>query len=188
MKWLMSVARVIGASLPFVPSLIQLQAEIDSAAIQRRLLALEDPISILHPDIRDVSEKIYAGLVDTDSAKLNFDEVFYRRYSRPLAILEAQGFIVGAHVIGARYADGLRLQDPQFVLYLAALYEDQSKMDRLVDLLENCKPGQWLHARDFEADIRLPRPVIKALFQLYEARGFGQCSSEVGAVSYVGRV
>lgn len=188
MKWLMSVSRVVGASLPFVPSLIQLQAEIDSAAIQRRLLALEDPISLLHPDIRDVSEKIYAELVSTDSAKLKFDEAFYARYGRPLAILESQGFINGNHAVGGRYVDGFWLGDPKYVVYLSALYEDQSKMDRLVELLENCKPGQWLHARDFEADIQLPRPVIKALFQLYEARGLGQCSNEIGAVSYVGRV
>ena len=183
----MSVARVVGSSLPFVPSLIQLQAEIDSAAIQRRLLALEDPISLLHPDIREVSEKLYGELVSTGSAKLKFDNPFYVQYSRALAILEAQGFIVGTHAIGARYVDGLWLQDPKYVVYLCALYEDQSKMDRLVDLLESCKPGQWLHARDFEADVQLPRPVIKALFQLYEARGLGQCSREIGAVSYVGR-
>jgi hypothetical protein len=187
MKWLMSVARVVGASLPFMPSLIQLQVEIDSAAIQRRLLALEDPISLLHPDIREVSEKLYRELITTGSAQIKFDDALYTRYSRPLAILEAQGFIVGTHAIGARYVDGLWLQDPKYILYLCALYEDQSKMDRLVDLLESCKPGQWLHARDFEADVHLPRPVIKALFQLYEARGLGQCSSEMGAVSYVGR-
>lgn len=123
----------------------------------------------------------------TGSAKLKFDGAFYTQYSRPLAILEAQGFIVGTHAIGARYVDGLWLQDPRYVVYLCALYEDQSKMDRLVDLLESCKPGQWLHAKDIEGDVQLARPVIKALFQLYEARGLGQCSSEIGAVSYVGR-
>ena len=188
MKWLMPVARIVGASLPFVPSLMQLQAEIDSVAIQRRLLTLEDPISTLHPDIREVSEKLYRELAATGVAKLRFDGAFYTQYSRSLAILEAQGFIAGTHAIGAKYVDGLWVQDPKYVVYLCALYEDQRKMDGLVQLLESCKPGQWLRGEDIEADLQLPRPVIKALFQLYEARGIGNCSKEVGAVSYVSRV
>lgn len=187
MKWLMSVARIIGASLPIVPSLMQLQAEIDSAAIQHRLLALEDPISKLHPDIREVSEKLYGELVRTGAQKLLFDSAFYSQYSRSLAVLEAQGFIFGTHAIGAQYVDGLWVKDPIYVVYLCALYEDQTKMDSLVYLLESCKPGQWLHGKDIEADLKLRRPVIKALFQIYEARGLGNCSKEVGAVSYVGR-
>jgi len=141
-KWLMSVARIVGASLPFVPSLMQLQAEIDSVAIQRRLLTLEDPISTLHPDIREVSEKLYRELAATGVAKLQFDSVFYAQYSRSLAILETQGFIVTNHAIGARYVDGIWVQDPKYVVYLCALYEDQNKMDGLVQLLESCKPGQ----------------------------------------------
>jgi hypothetical protein len=187
MRWLMSVARIVGASLPLVPSLLQLQAEIDSAAIQRRLLSLEDPISTLHPDIREVSEKLYRELTATRVANLRLDGAFYTQYSRSLAILEAQGYIVGTHAIGARYVDGLRVQDPKYVVYLCALYEDQSKMDGLVQLLESCRPGQWLRGEDIEADLQLPRPVIKALFQLYEARGLGDCSQEIGAVSYVAR-
>ncbi|MDP1682516.1 MAG: hypothetical protein Q8L39_12175 [Burkholderiales bacterium] len=187
MKWLMSVARIVGASLPFVPSLMQLQTEIDSVAIQRRLLSLEDPISTLHPDIREVSEKLYRELAATGVTNLRFDSAFYTQYSRPLAILEAQGFIVGTHAIGARYVDGLWVQDPKYVVYLCALYEDQSKMDGLVQILESCTPGQRLRGEDIEAELQLPRPVIKALFQLYEARGLGDCSREIGAVSYVAR-
>jgi len=186
-KWLMSVARIVGASLPFVPSLMQLQTEIDSVAIQRRLLALEDPISTLHPDIREVSEKLYKEMATTGVTKLRFDVAFYTQYSRSLAILEAQGFISGTHAIGAKYVDGFWVQDPRYVVYLCALYEDQGKMDGLVQLLENCKPGQWLRGEAVEADLQLPLPVIKALFKLYEAKGLGNCSKEVGVVSYVGR-
>lgn len=183
----MSVARVVGASLPFAPSLIQLQAEIDSAAIQQRLLALEDPISTLHPDIREMSENIYQELVVAGQENLRFDAAFYTKYSRPLAILEAQGCIIGIHAIGAKYVNGLWLKDPRYVVYLCALYEDQKKMDGLVQLIENCAPGQWLRGEDVETDLQLPRPVIQALFQLYEARGLGSCSKEAGAVCYVCR-
>ena len=183
----MPVARVVGASLPFVPSLIQLQAEIDSSAIQQRLLALEDPISTLHPDIRAVSEKLYRELAATGNAKIRFDDAFYTQYSRPLAILEAQGFITGTHAFGTKYADGLWVQDPKYVVYLCALSEDQSKMDGLVQLMENCTTGQWLRGEDIASDLHLPLPVIKALFQLYEARGLGNFSKETGAVNYLCR-
>ena len=121
MKWLMPVARVVGASLPFVPSLIQLQAEIDSSAIQQRLLALEDPISTLHPDIRAVSEKLYRELAATGNAKIRFDDAFYTQYSRPLAILEAQGFITGTHAFGTKYADVFGCRIPN-MLFTSVLY------------------------------------------------------------------
>jgi hypothetical protein len=125
--------------------------------------------------------------VRTGALKLRFDPTFYTQYGRSLAVLEAQGFIVSTHAIGAQYVDGLWVHDPRYVVYLCALYEDQIKMDSLVHLLESCKPGQWLHGKDIEADLQLSRPVINALFQIYEARGLGSCSKEIGAVSYVGR-
>ena len=134
-----------------------------------------------------MSERLYKELAATGVAKLRFDGAFYTQYSKSLAILEAQGFIVGTHAIGGRYVDGLWLQDPKYVVYLCALYEDQSKMDRLVQLLESCTPGQWLRGEEIAVDLQLPRPVIQALFQLYEAQGLGHCSQESGAVRYVGR-
>lgn len=118
MKWLMPVARVTGASLPFVFALIQLQSEIDLVTIQRRFFVLVDPISTLHPDIRAVAERLYRELAATGNAKIRFDDAFYTQYSAPFAILEAQGFIVGTPAFGAKYADGLWVQDPKYVVYL----------------------------------------------------------------------
>jgi hypothetical protein len=187
MKWLMSVARIIGASFPYCSSLLQLQAEIDSAAVQRRLLVLEDPISQLHPGIREVSEKLYNELSAKGEATLRFDPGFYSQHGKSLAILEAQGFIVGSHAIGARYVDGLWLQDPRYIVYLCSLYEDQGRMDRLVELLEACPPGQWLRGEEIANALQLPRPVVKALFDLYEQRGLGVCSKEIGAILYLSR-
>lgn len=160
MKWLMSVVRIVGASLPFAPSLVQLQAESDSAAVQRRLLVLEDPISALHPDIREVSEKLYRKLVEIGDAKLRFDPAFYAQFSRPLAILEAERFIVGTHAMGSRYVDGLWVKDPNYFVYLCALYEDQQKMDELVQVLEDCQAGQWLNGHAIAESLHLPRPVV----------------------------
>ena len=60
-------------------------------------------------------------------------------------------------------------------------------MDGLVQLMENCTTGQWLRGEDIASDLHLPLPVIKALFQLYEARGLGNFSKETGAVNYLCR-
>jgi hypothetical protein len=187
MKWLMSLVRIVGASLPYGSALLQLQAEIDSAAIQKRLRMLEDPISQLHPDVREVSEKLYNQLSATGEATLQFDAGFYAKYGKPLAILEARGFIAGAHAIGMKYVGGLWLQDPGYFVYLCALYEDQSKMDRLIELLAACAPGQWLRGDEIAKDLQLPRPVVKAFFELYEQRGLGTCSKEIGAILYLSR-
>ncbi len=185
MKWLMSVDSAVGASFPLMPLLNQLPTELDSAAIQRRLLAQEDSISTLHPDIRELSEKLYQKLVATGSTKLQFDNVFYTQYGRPLAILEKQGFIAGSGTLGAKHTDGFTLKN-EYIIYLCALYEDQGKMDALVQLLESCKPDQRLRAEVIEPELQLSRPVIKVLFQLYEEKGLGKCLKEIGVVHYYG--
>ena len=198
MKWLFSVVRMFGASFPFASSLVQLQAEVDSAAVRQRLLALEDPISTLHPDIRKLSEKLYNGLAagtgNLDKAlaaagvaMFRFDDAFAAEYGKPLAILEKKGFIEGTHSIGGPDFDRVYLRAPEYFGYLCALYEEPSKMDRLVEILDTCKRGQWLLGEKIAPDLQLPLPVVKAFFRLYEERGLGECSREIGVARYVGR-
>jgi len=35
-------------------------------------------------------------------------------------------------------------------------------------------------------EIKLPLPVVAACFQIYESKGYGVCSAEIGAVIYCG--
>jgi len=127
------------------------------------------------PDIRKLSEKLYKGLAAASEnldkalagngvAKFRFDDSFLTQYSKPLAILEKRGFIQGTHSIGGRDFDAVYLHAPEYFVYLCALYEDQTKMDRLVELLETCKRREWLLGEKIAGDVQLPLPVVRAFF------------------------
>jgi len=185
MDWLFSILRVAGASFPVASSLVQLQAEIDSKALLQRVTKLEDPISHLHDDVPEVSRQIYRKLKRENSAKLYFDDEFYKKFSRALAALESQGYIKGGHALGKNYAKGIRLVDPSYIMYLCAIEEDTEKMEFLVKHVNDCEVSQWLDGNRIEFD--LPLPVIKAVFNIYESKGLGICSKEADSCRYMGK-
>ena len=116
---------------------------------------------------------------------MDFDDEFYNKFSRALAALESQGYIKGGHAIGKNYAAGIRLVDPSYIMYLCAIEEDEKKMESLVKIVDDCEIGQWLDGNRMEID--LPLPVIKAVFDIYESKGFGICSRELGSCKYMGK-
>ncbi|MCD4754699.1 MAG: hypothetical protein K8R75_02700 [Deltaproteobacteria bacterium] len=185
MDWLLSIVRVAGASFPVASSLVQLQAEIDSKALLERVAKLEDPVSRLHDDVPELSRQIYRKLKLENSTKLDFDEEFYKKFGRALAVLESQGYIKGGHALGKNYAAGIRLVDPSYIMYLCAIEEDSEKMESLMKVVDGCKVGQWLDGNRIQID--LPLPVIKAVFDIYESKGYGLCSQEVGSCKYIGK-
>jgi len=187
MDWFFSIIRVAGASFPVSSSLVQLQSEIDSKALLERVEKLEDPVSFLHDDVPALSKVIYHKLKSQESTKLLFSDEFYSKYSRPLAVLESHGFVKGCHAIGKRYAAGIRLCDPSFIMYLCAIAEDKNKMQELLKIVDSCEVGKWLDGKKIKADVELPLPVIKAVFDIYESKGYGLCSKTIGAVQYIGK-
>ena len=187
MDWLMSIVRIAGASFPGASSLVQLQAEIDSKALLERVSRFEDPISFLHELVPEVSKLIYDGIKATNSNKLEFDDSFYEKYSRPLATLESQGFIKGSHAVVKSFAAGLRVTDPSFVMYMCALAENKQKMESLMKIVDDCPKGKWLNGKQIQESLGLPLPVIQAVFDIYEAKGYGLCSKEVGSSKYIAK-
>jgi len=185
MGWFFSIIRIAGVAFPVASSLVQLQAEIDSKALQRKVAKLEDPISHLHDDVPEVSRQIYQKLKLLNSVKLDFDDEFYKKFSRALAVIESKGYIKGGHALTKNYATGIRLIDPSYIMYLCALEENEEKMESLVKLVNDCKVGQWLDGKKISID--LPLPVIKAVFDIYESKGFGICSKERGSCNYMGK-
>ena len=189
MDWLLSIVRIAGASFPVASSLVQLQAEIDSKALLERVDRLEDPVSYLHNDVPELSRLIYQKLKLVNLAKLDFNDDFYNKYSRALAALESHGYIKGGHVLGKKkYAAGIRLVDPSYIMYLCALEEDDDKMTSLIKVVDGCKVGEWLDGNNIQKSINLPLPVIKAVFDIYESKGYGLCSKEIGSTKYMGKV
>jgi hypothetical protein len=187
MDWLFSIIRIAGVAFPFASSLVQLQAELDNKDLSKRIKRLEDPISHLHDDISKVAEIIYSTLKTQNQNTLSFDTEFYKNYARPLAMLESQHCIQGNHCIGHRYYAGISLCDPSFVMYLCVLNEDEEKMKRLISITDTCKQWQWLNGISIAAELHLPQPVVEAVFQIYQSKGLGLLSQEIGTINYLGQ-
>jgi hypothetical protein len=185
--WLCSIVRIAGAAFPVTSSLIQLQAELDSDALLKRVQKLEDPVSCLHKDVPEVSKAIYEALRKKDDKNLSFNEVFYEQFSKPLAALESEGYIKGCHTIGKRFENGIYVSDPTFIMYMCALDKDSNKMAHLLEIVESCSIGQWLNGKKIQEEMGLPLPVIEACFDIYESKGYGICSNVVGSVLYMGK-
>lgn len=187
MNWFFSIIRIAGASFPVASSFVQLQSEIDAEAMKESINKLSDPISYLHDDVPELSKLIYSELKISDSRKLYFDETVYKKYSRALAALESKGYIKGCHTTVKSYAEGICLPDPSYIMYLCVLAEDSEKMEKLVAIVDSCEIGKWLNGKEIKTEIDLPLEVIKAVFEIYESKGYGLCSKAVGAARYMGK-
>lgn len=184
MNWFFSIIRSAGSSFPVSASFVQLQSELDSDKLDKRIKRIEDPVSNLHPDIQIVSKKMYALIKKTERENITFDNEFIEKYGRPLAILEKNGFIKGSHAIGKCWVGSTYLSDPSYVLYLCKLSEPEKKMNSFFRLLEGSKPGDSFEGVDIQKTIDLPIPVIKAFFKVYQSMGYGFCSKTIGVCHF----
>ena len=122
MDWFTSLIKMAGASFPGTASFVQLLSDIESQEIRERLIKLEDPISSLHSDIPELSKLLYKAIIDTDESHLDLTEELYARYSRALASLESEGIIKGGHTLQKRYAAGIWITDPSYIIYMCVQF------------------------------------------------------------------
>jgi len=61
-------------------------------------------------------------------------------------------------------------------------------MGKIIDTLESAELGQWLIGSEMQAETPIPIPVINAVFEIYERKGYGLRSNEIGACAYVSQV
>lgn len=184
-EWFFKIIRIAGVNFPVAASLVQLQAEIDSDAMEERINKLSDPISYLHDDIQELSMLIYAELRKKDVRQLDFDDKnIYVKFSKPFAALESQGYIQCLNAIGSN-KHGIYLSDPSYIMYLCALAENSQKMNNLVDKVYYCEINKWLDGNEIKNEIDVPLEVIKAVFEIYESKRYGICSKEIGVARYL---
>jgi hypothetical protein len=184
MDWFLSLVRIAGSSFPGAASLAQLQSELDTKEVRRRITALEDPIGQLHPQVPALGALLYQEIATTGRSKIRLAEEAYRQFSRPLAVLEAAKLVTGGHALGRRYADGLVVTDPVFVVYLARAFGDSGALERLITAVDQCRTDQWLKGEELVEEHGLPQPVVNAVFRVYEARGYGITSKTIGESLY----
>ena len=187
MDWLLSIVRVAGASFPVASSLVQINSEIESKALLQRVAKLEDPISHLHEQVPELSKHIYQEVKKTNSTSIKFEDSFYKTFRRPLAALESQKFIKGGHAIGKQFAVGLRVVDPSYIMYMCALAEESKKMEALINKVDSCEGGKWINGVEIHNSLGIPLPVVQAVFEIYETKGYGLCSKTIGESKYMGK-
>ena len=187
MNWFFAITRIAGASFPGASSLVQLQAELGAEALSKRVQCLEDPISTLHEDVPELSKKFYEVLTETDYNKAQFDDDVYSKFSRAIAVLDKKGVIECQHALGTHNPVWIYINDPSYIMYLCERFGDSKSMEALVQRLESCKRGEWLDGKIIAKELKLPRPVVAACFDIYEAKGFGERSARVGSTQYCGR-
>jgi len=129
--------------------------------------------------VRQTPRLIYKKLKTRNSTRIEFEDEFYKNFSKPLAALESKGFIKGLHSLGHSYQSGIEVTDPTYIMYLCAIAEEAEKMQTLIDVLENAEAGTFLRSK--EIDVELPLPVFRAVFKIYESKGYGMRTTTVEA-------
>ncbi len=119
-NWFYKIIRIAGAGFPVSSSLVQYHAELQSAKTDIRLAKIEDPISFFHDDISQFSKLVYTELKNQDSWKLNFDEGFYQRYKRCMAVLEKARLIKLIKGLGQTIPECVNITDATYFYYIFA--------------------------------------------------------------------
>ena len=185
--WFIKIVRIAGVNFPVAASLVQLQAEIDSSSMVARIEKLEDPVSNLHEDVKSISKIIYIKLRATEFIHLELESSDYNNFSRAIAALNAAGYIHTHNAAGSSIPIGISLSDPSYIMYLCKLFEESHKLEELIGLVDGCMAGEWLDGTSIAGSIGLPVCVVDAVFRIYEAKGFGCVSPEVGDCRYLGQ-
>jgi hypothetical protein len=185
--WFIKIVRIAGVNFPVAASLVQFQAEIDAFIMDSRIKKIEDPISNLHEDVKPFSELLYRKIKSTDSIQLELENSDYIKFSRVIALLASAGYFETEHAAGLSVPIGISLSDPTYIMYLCKLFEHTYKMEELIGLVDSCMIGEWLDGNGIAESIELPLCVVDAVFRIYEAKGLGLVSPDVGESSYLGQ-
>jgi hypothetical protein len=180
---------VIGASLPIAPSFIQMDSEIKQKEIIDRIIRLEDPISTLHEDVHFVSGCIYDKIKSGNRLKMDFEGSFYKRYSKPLFSLEAARYIRIFSAPGKPFVRGFTVVDSYYIVsYLCVFFEDSDKFTALLEKMDNSTCGDVFTSDQTANELGLPEPVVDAVFEIYDKKGWGVYSQSNVRGTYYGKV
>lgn len=180
--WISTLTRIIGTVSPWTAPLVQIQSELAARKVDARLAKLEDPISALHPDVQDVSAEFYGMIRSADDNRVRPPAEFMAKYDRVVRVLDANKLITGTHGLSQRFLGGIWITNPRYVLYMAALFEDDDKMTFLIKYVDQATG--WIDGQTIAAEIQLPVPVVRAVCELFVENGIGLMSRETGVVRY----
>jgi hypothetical protein len=83
-----------------------------------------------------------------------------------------------------RYDAGISVVSPEYMLYMAAFGEQPSRMDRLVERVDACQPGESLDGVELARELELSVPVVRAMLSLYAENKLGLLARSAGMLQY----
>lgn len=184
MNWLSTLLKVAGSQIPYLSAVVQWQSEHEMQQLDKRVRKLEDPISTMHEDVLAVTAEIHKSISEDDDLNLTITDEFYLRYERCFSVLHKRGLIECSWALNRTAPVAIRVVSPQYLLYICAKYEPESKMNAIVEALENCRRGEALSGHELNGKTGLPVTFINAFFSIYEQMGYGFCSRSIGESSY----
>jgi hypothetical protein len=182
-KFISAVKIAAQAFPPFAPMLAQWISELESVTINERLNRLEDPLAKYGPRAKELVRVLYRLIQAQKYPTTRLDITpELKPFVRELNYFEADGLLIGSHTIDGDYKEGLRLTNAAFIVYLAVLNEDEAKITKISEIMDEVtKP---LNGAKIGKSIDLPLIVINAFFKKYEEMGQGLVSNEVGSSVY----
>ncbi|AYF14482.1 TPA: hypothetical protein NK304_001795 [Vibrio parahaemolyticus] len=180
-KWLVKLACVAGASLPFASNFLQLKSELEGIALEKRLQALEDPISSLHPSVPEVSKFLYDKIKAENSHFIDVvDEELSPEFRKAILLLSGAGWLKKSGIF-------IEPLNPAYVVYMAGLCEPDSTLNELVGYVDDCESGVVITAKELCESLKVPSILVLALFQLYSDKNLGLYDKTINHESYVAK-
>lgn len=159
----------------------------DFLQLKVELRQFEELISRLHEDVPKVSKEIYQKMSTTDSDNIKFDQEFYVKYRRAIISLELNSLVLQRKRIGTNAIQGIYIINQLYIVYMSACSEDRKKAQEVVSIVDKCKVGDWLDSKEIKDKTGLPKCVVKAIFEIYQAKGYGSLQNTSYSFRYYGR-
>lgn len=181
-KSLSPILSVLSASFPFASNFLQLRSEVSGYKIEKRLQALEDPISALHNTVPDLSKLLYQA-IKSDSANsrwLDKSDLNLDCYRKAILLLHSHGYLEDKGYV-------IEFNAPSYVLYMATLSEKDNIIIELNGYMDSCESGCSIYASDLANSLNLPLALVLSVFEIYESKGYGYYDRTIDYEAYLGK-
>lgn len=179
-----SLVKVVLSPFPGGAVANQILAEIESVEVDRRLKLLEDPLAGFGPDAKALCGLLYESVRKEThvTSKVPWSDAF-EPYLKTLRSFDASGLVGNEPVLFNSNPShrGIRIE-PRFMVYLAMIGGDEDLCRDMADFMDNLLTG--VTCTQVRERIRLPIPVIDAVFSVYDSQNQGLKSKENGYCYY----
>ena len=180
MSKMISLIKVLGSMTPISAPLVQVLSEIESHRLEKRLVALEDPIAQIHEDVTPLSRFLFEHLEKSETQSLRLSDSDFKKYRKAIVRLSSQGFVKVPNVYPR--TNELRVED-SMLIYMLAQYRPL-QLESLVQEIDDLDIGETVSVSDYCSKLGLNQLFVIAVLKAYELAGQGNCSGGLQVKHY----